>query len=868
MQTWHDLRLIRVIAPAGYGKSTLAAAWARTLAALTDEQRPVVTWLSLFEDLNAERYLRALIDALLPALPPLQAMRPLDGSGEYSLAQRVRMLCTELSAAPHPIVLVIDDYHLLTDPAVHDVTQQIIDAGEHRCLLMLLSRTTPPLQLDRLILDDAVLTLSERDLTFDHEEFLAFVELMGMSSQPAAVLDDLEQRCTGWVTALKLLAYDLQHPTPAAPHSHSAGHTASSLRHFIQSRILDSLPAALREFARSAAVFPWMSADLMAVVTGASSESCAQMLADLVSASAFVTEFIDHSGEPRFRFHPLVLEALRRSAVVQPEQQRRAAAWFCDHDEVDVALAVLDDKRPTTDDAHPPSASVVNSLARAIRRALLRFDVTAAQRWLNALPTSLLAAHPPLAVDATWAAYFAESIPQLDDALTRAQAALRTCSGGEATHDLHAEAAMLNAYRHMLHGRMEEAERTLSSVEAMPQSEHSLGNGYLHFFRALLPRNPGDFDARIRSLQVSADVFERVGHPYGVIVALYSQVLLKIRYGDLRGALTSSEFLQNFAARRNRSRHIHVRSDLVTQGEVLYMLNRTDEARAMMQRVVAAAERDDAQIGNLFIARTYLDLCDAAQAADPSRIVRHDDAADSAQWTRILELDFDALRGLIAWPRILRDSRTSQPERCRQTVESMGFASTDLSTRAHDTVRMAVLGGAVLGERDTPHLMGQLDDFLTHLDAIHFRYMAMHVRLLRVLHAQRHGQESVALERLKQLLPEVEHSSMLRLILDFPILRPLLQQCGDPFARHLLALFPNPPAAPTQKSPDFGLTDQETRILAQLSQGLTTKKIAAAHTLSHKTIYSHIYRIFRKLGVNSRDDAVRVWRGEEIVDSG
>ncbi|MCX6019926.1 MAG: hypothetical protein NTZ50_15750, partial [Chloroflexi bacterium] len=67
LQHWPELRLIQIVAPAGYGKSTCAAAWAHSFAALPDARRPTFVWLSLFEDIDADRWLRALIEALLPA---------------------------------------------------------------------------------------------------------------------------------------------------------------------------------------------------------------------------------------------------------------------------------------------------------------------------------------------------------------------------------------------------------------------------------------------------------------------------------------------------------------------------------------------------------------------------------------------------------------------------------------------------------------------------------------------------------------------------------------------------------------------------------------------------------------------------------
>lgn len=844
------MRLVRVVAPSGYGKSTLAAAWAHSFAELPDDQRPAVTWLSIFENLDAERCLNTLTEALVPALPALQNICFLEGSGESPLAQRTRMLCSELNAAPRPIALVIDDYHLLTDPASHAVVQQILDSTGHGFLLVLLSRTTPPLQVDRLILNDAILTISQHDLALDHGEFLAFMQLIGMDSHPPDMLRDLEQRCTGWIAAIKLLTYDLRHPIPAASNGNLPKYSDNAIRHFIESSILDSMPQHLREFTLAAAPLPWMSADLMAAVTGTSPANCADALARLINVNCCVTEFTAPSGELRFRFHPLVQEVLQQIATDRVAERRRAAAWFLTQNDVDTALRLL------SSDIDP--AEFAEEFSHAIRNALIRFDITTAQRWLSALPATLLETYAALAVNAAWAAYFLEAVQQLDDSILRAKHVLRGQSDNPATNELRVEIAVLMAYWHTLHGRKAEAAQALAEAETTPCVEYSLGNGYRLYMRALLPVDASDFEARTRLLQHSADIFERIGHHHGVIGVLYFLVLLKRRCIDLLGALTSSTFLQSFAERQNRSRHIFIRDNLMFRGEMLYVLNRIGEAREIMQQVASNAEKDGQSLATLFVANTYLALCDAADAKNPAAVLRTlDEAAEVSLWVQILEYEFSGIHGFAAWPRILRHSRAGHPELCRQTAESLRLTLADLSDETHDLVRLAILGGAVLGEHDDPRVAAQLDAFLVHLNAVHFPHTALHVRILRVLHAHMRGDKQLALERLRELLPDVERSGMLRLLLDFHALQPLLRQCDDPFADQVLTLYP----AALSASPILSLTTQEARILAQLAGGFSTKQVASSLSLTHKTIYTHIHRIFKKLGVHSRKEAVQVWQG-------
>jgi LuxR family maltose regulon positive regulatory protein len=849
LRQWPRLRLVRIVAPAGFGKTSLAAAWLQQLAQLPDDQRPLTAWCALFPHLTAERFVRCLVESLDTALLDLHPLLAPASSGELSPAQSIHALCRLLAAAPRPVVLVVDDVHLLSDPALLALLQQLLDHVSDRFSLVLLSRSTPPLRIAELILTDAVLTFNERDLALDHDEFTALARLTGLDAQPQPVLDDLERRCAGWVTGLKLLSYEILHP--ALPGRLFDPAADGAIRHFLESRVLTQLAAPLHDFALAAAHLPWISADLMAAVSAAPVDVSRQRIFALVAAIGFLSEF-DAAGEQRFRFHPLFQDALRSIAEShgpQHAQRRRAAAWFIARDDVDAGLAIL---APDID-----LSAIADDVAAAVHRVLLRFDLVAARRWLVALPTDLLNAHASLALNAAWLAFLVESVPQLDAALPRAAAALRRCP---TQPELLLDLAVLESYHFLLHERRDDALRRLAEAEALATPTDSLGGGYLHLVRFLLPRTPGDLDARTRDLQTAANIFKRIGFDYGVIQMMFAKTLLMHWFGDLPSALVDSDFLQGFARSHDRSRHLVVREDLRQRGEVLYLLNRIDEARAVMQSIVDSTHSHDGACGSLHLARIYLTLCDFADGSRcPTIELPHVELqADAEQWAQILGSDYAGNLGYIALPRILRDFRAGRFAGCWQTVESLRLSLDDISDDKHYMLCLVILSGAVLSGRSQPKIAELLDAFLARLVANDNVLMAQHARLLRVLHARQTGDDSLALERLQDLLPHVERSGALRLLLDFPDLQPLLARCDSPFAGAVLALFPT-----AQPAADFNLTSQEIRVLELLATGSTTKEIAAAQMLSRNTIYTHIQNVFRKLGVHSREEAVRVWKGRE-----
>jgi DNA-binding CsgD family transcriptional regulator len=334
---------------------------------------------------------------------------------------------------------------------------------------------------------------------------------------------------------------------------------------------------------------------------------------------------------------------------------------------------------------------------------------------------------------------------------------------------------------------------------------------------------------------------------------LLSTMLFKLRYADLNGALASSIFLQGFAQQHDLIHLPYVRENLYLSGQVLYLLDRIPEARQVMENFLKLPVHSENQVDSSYIARLHLQLCAAAEAPDPAVPLHNIDAVeDAASWAHVLELEFSTSHGLVAWPRILRDHRAGRPESCRQTTESLRVGITELDDRTQNAIRLAVLAGAVLSNDDSPQLDAQLEHFRAHLEATHFPLLALQTNLLQVVHAHRRGDAHTAVEQLRTLRPAIERCGARRLLLDFPELQHLVHDDLPESDSQMRAASPA----------DFNLTRQEIRILNQLADDLNTKEIAVAHGLSKKTIYGHIHRIFKKLRVHSRGEAVRVWNRE------
>ena len=143
-------KLTLVSAPAGFGKTTVVADWVGSLDASSG---PVVAWLSLDEaDSDPGRFLAYLIAALRTAAPQLgaEALGLLESTPTPAVEPVLTSLLNELAGRQHPLVLVLDDYHVIDSEAVGAVVTLLLDHLPAQLHLVLTTREDPRLPLPRL----------------------------------------------------------------------------------------------------------------------------------------------------------------------------------------------------------------------------------------------------------------------------------------------------------------------------------------------------------------------------------------------------------------------------------------------------------------------------------------------------------------------------------------------------------------------------------------------------------------------------------------------------------------------------------------------------------------------------------------------
>jgi LuxR family maltose regulon positive regulatory protein len=216
----HSLALVS--APAGFGKTMLIADWGTHLAAA---ERPAarLCWLSLDEDDNDPRLFFSYVAAAAGQVQSLGAsiqdlLATPQPAAPKAMAAALFNDCADLET---PLALVLDDYHLIENPDIHQALSYLLDNRPLNLFVVITSRTDPPLPLPRWRAGSQVTEIRTDDLRFTLPEAADFLTRSSGQKLAENELKALEERTEGWAAGLQMAAFSLQDlppgQTPAAP---------------------------------------------------------------------------------------------------------------------------------------------------------------------------------------------------------------------------------------------------------------------------------------------------------------------------------------------------------------------------------------------------------------------------------------------------------------------------------------------------------------------------------------------------------------------------------------------------------------------------------------------------------------------------
>lgn len=868
VRQWPAYKLTLITAPAGYGKTTLAT------MAFSDPQyvagRPAQTaWLSLDDDDDVPvRFLLNLSVCLEPIIPEAAHAAGQLVMSQMDVRRALDILVVGLEALSDHVLVVLDDFQRANSDAVQSLFAIALERMPDNLHWMLLARDMLPIPLGKLRLDGQLLELGIEDLRLNSQEIETVLQTATGLHTDETTTELLAARTRGWPAGLHLLLLPLQQQAKGRGLSHdhvlhallNQGPTVDSrfLMEYLKSEVLTELDASLRSFLLQCATLEYLHATLCTAVTGMTNSTA--LLDQAMTQQLFLSPIARDGAAGTatqsagwYVFHQMFRELLLQQLRVElPSDQvqelyRRAADWHLAQGQVTTALhAFIDGGMPQE------AADAVQARAR---QAVLANDLVDLRQWFNLLPTDEIAARPQLLLDQAWLVA-AEDAAQL----TKALAPLRTA---------HADSPHLTAEQRdeltvleFLAAFFQDADREglhQDIVDALAHLDptHHLAYGWanvLAYFTAFLGQDP----PLERYIREAGKSFAAIGYSSGQIRVFAMEFTMHRHNLNADAALDA--WIR--ADQLSTAQPYPVPGDRLAialwGGETLYFQDRIDEAAPHFRRVLEEATAYQDAVHSL-LGIAAVEVCDLLEP--PEHAVPLPALDESTLWHESVD---GALLGGRAWIVLWQMRRSLLRGATHEVWPCFAKLGIDLETLpqdAPDNAWLALLTAYCTDGRQLADLMPAFNMLSARAQSMGSRMLTIQVQVQQIRQLQQMNQHNEARKLLRSVLAEVQRTGYTRLVLDYPQLAPLLRVIRSKFAQEMRRRMQAPPRNRQTKveaggSTAYSWSTREISLLQHLAQDHTNPEIAESLILTDATTRSYLSRLYRKLGVKDRAEAV------------
>ena len=866
--------LTLIVAPAGWGKTTLLSAWH------TDPNRPAqpLAWVSLDAgDNDPVRFWTYFIVALNTPYPSVgeAALDLLHSPQPPPIESVLTLLLNALATRSTETVLVLDDYHLIEALPIHDALTFLLDHAPPQLHLVIASRLDPPLPLARLRAGGSLTELRTADLRFTPQEAAAFLtEVMGLPLSLEEIVA-LEARTEGWIAGLHLAALSLQGRDDLAGFITAFAGSNRYIIDFLVEEVLARQAENVQHFLVRTCLLARLSSSLCDAVRGGDESQA--LLEYLERTNLFLIALDDR--RQWYRYHHLFAEVLQNrlrqtQPAEVPELHHRACGWYEQHhmfaDAVTHALAVPDVER---------AARLIEQHGYSFA---LRGQLSTMMGWYNQLPDALILTRPRLCLLHAFGLLLSNQIEASSARLLTVEQAIRSASSTEETQSMLGQVALTRGYISLYFGDVEgSVQWCRQALDLLPETETGWwASSFLGTARAYLV-----------SGEVTTAVEERVedavsvARASGNLVTLLSSISLlgrlQVLQGRLRTAARSYGQAREVAAGRESLQTLVNSADYYFgMGDLLRERNELDEAeRHLMQGMDLAGGTltvyaEIVTLGYTALARlqqargnlqgALATLSAFAELAHQRHYVPRLLARGAAVWAQ-LELAHGHLAKALRW------------------MEESGLSASDGETsyaREREYLTLARVRIAQGREHPTGPFLAEALALLARLleDAgpkARTR-SAIEILILRALALEAQGERAEALTALDRALALAAPEGYVRLFIDegapmATLLRQAHMRGIEPeYVAHLLAAFAQAGASLHLSAPNASplveaLTGREREVLQLLVDGASNREIAQRLVLSVNTVKKHVFNICGKLGVQSRAQAIAKARTLDLL---
>lgn len=848
-----DYKLTVISAPAGYGKSTLLVQWAHV-------SRLPIAWLSLDEqDNDLDRFMRYLLAAWEAVQPSVRESRLglLLGASNPDREAILSAFINLANDAHDHTVFVLDDYHLIEDPPLHEALAFLLDHLPPKLHFVLAGRAEPPLPLARYRARHELLEFRAEDLQFLPEETSDFLnDLMRLDLNRDTVAA-LQAQSEGWIAGLQLASLSLQRGREAVDKLIVSGRNRF-IADYLSEDVLAHLSADVRQFLLQTSILDRLCGSLCDALTGGASGQ--EMLARLEQANLFLMP-LDDSRE-WYRYHRLFADFLqgeltRHHPERLAELHRRAARWYFAHDLPEQAF----DHAVAGDDPE----LVMRIQERYVNIKLNSGELKVVAHWCESLPAEWYSAYPLLNFGRAglllYTGAFEAGLGAIDDVeqrLTLVQ-----------TENTRWQLAIVTAVRCFVACIQNDlAQAKVLADQALPDLREESASFRASVYHALgdTYRRNGRWDEAKASYLKVPSITAAPGfrvqflvqgtHVFGALADL------ELRLGRLRNA--AGYWRNALAAIHDEATWGRLELPVIgwvyiRLGEILYEWNELEAASNHLSQGLERSELGGdvrAMIaGYLLAGRLRLtagDLEAAGEYLERARpLVESASFADWASRFERLQLELwlaqDRLRTAVDWADVmLRGDAFKGPLESEEAQLAMARVLIAKGDGSSVDQAMALLK-RLLATTEAEGRMG------VQIEAL----------ALQALADWRRGERAGAMTNLERALRLAEPEGYVRLFADLrlPMARALQEARSrdvmPDYVGKLLAAFGGDlSSSPSvERALPEPLTPREQEVLELVAAGLTNREIAERLIVSAETVKKHVGNLCAKLGVGNRTQA-------------
>jgi LuxR family maltose regulon positive regulatory protein len=848
-------KLTLISAPAGFGKTTLLSECAAKCGY-------PIAWLSLDEEDNdATRFWMYLIAALQTVYVDLgKEEGQLIQTHQPPAAQAILIpLLNDVAALSNTLVLVLDDYHVISNRAIHDGILFLLEHQPQQLHLVISTRADPPLPVGRLRARGQLTELRADDLRFTSDEAATFLnEMMGLGLT-AQDVKALEARTEGWIVGLQLAALSMQgrkdiHEFVAA---FTGGH--HYVLEYLTEEVVYRQSESVQQFLLETSILDRLSGSLCNAVTYRDDGDAT--LERLQRNNLFVVPLDDEYHWYRYHhlFADLLGNLLRKELSLERvrELHQRASEWYEQNGDPDNAI-----KHALQAQNFEQAASLIEQIAQA---KLAHGKLITLIRWIDALPEDLLRTQLRLRLYQGWALNLSGQSDLAEQILQDARATLQTLPPSPENKALHGRLmALLTGIATQREEMVTVIQQAQEALTYLPEEDRiSRARVYVALGTAYAYEN--DLEKAVQTWQQAKGLALDAGNPFLATAAIEMLAGMQIYHqGRLRAGRQTLQQVLDLATTPDGTRLPFSGTAHALLAEVYLEWNDLKTATGYLETGIELLRQGGISYGliHTFCAKARLERAmDNTEGAVQALQTTEQALGMHSLWHMILHLASCQVRLWLCLGNVEMAARWAKGDPAiikREMPDTLPIYLQE--------VQKISLAWVHLARQETEQVLATLEGFEEQAQAAGRLAQVIEICLLKALALQARGESAAAQVPFERCLTLAEPEGYVRLFLEAgePVVA-LLQQAASrgicpAYASKLLSAFgEKSPSAPLLLH-TFALveplTKRECQVLQLICEGCSNQQISERLVVTMNTVKKHTSNIYSKLDVKRRTQAV------------